>query len=117
MMTKRISAVLKRLGIPVHMIGFHYLRYAIELMVEDQLLIARMTTALYPRVAERFGTSRRGVERSMRFAIDTAYRERMVEDDWDRVFGREVKKDVERPTCGEFIAVVADYLLNGECEE
>ena len=112
-MTKRICALLKRMGVPVNRLGYHYVRCAIEMLIENPILTNSLTTVIYPTIAERFNVNRQSVERSIRSAIEIAYEENMDEAEWSRVFGRKVKKDMFRPTNGEFIAAVADYLVNG----
>jgi two-component system response regulator (stage 0 sporulation protein A) len=101
------------MGVPVNRLGYHYLRYAIEMLIEDPMLTNSLTTVLYPTIAERCNINSQSVERSIRSVIGIAYDENMDEAEWSRVFGRKVKKDVYRPTNGEFIAAVADYLVNG----
>ena len=62
---EKISSVFLTVGIPAHIKGYHYLRYAIKLVMEDGSLINRITKELYPRVAEHFDTSASKVERAI----------------------------------------------------
>ena len=77
---EKISSVFLTVGIPAHIKGYHYLRYAIKLVMEDGSLINRITKELYPRVAEHFDTSASKVERAIRHAIEVAWTRGKIEN-------------------------------------
>ena len=106
---EKISSVFLTVGIPAHIKGYHYLRYAIKLVMEDGTLINRITKELYPRVAEHFETSASKVERAIRHAIEVAWTRGKIEN-INALFGFIVYSKNEKPTNGEFIALVADKL-------
>lgn len=105
----RVSEVLHDLGVPAHVLGYHYLRRAILMAVEDMHVIHKMTRGLYPTVAREFNTTGSRVERAIRHAIELCW-ERADIDILHKVFGYTVSVNKDKPTNSEFIALVADNL-------
>lgn len=70
---EKVTALLRDLGIPPHIKGYHYLREAILLAAENPLIINSITRELYPVVAAQFETMPTRVERAMRHAIEAAW--------------------------------------------
>lgn len=104
-----VTNVIHDIGVPAHIKGYHYLREAILLAIEDMEVINAITKVLYPRVARTFNTTPSRVERAIRHAIEVA---------WDRgdletlqsFFGYTVSNTKGKPTNSEFIALIADRL-------
>ena len=111
-MNTKISSTLKDLGIPANLLGYHYLRYGIELMMNDMSYINGIVKRLYPKIAEKFETTPIRVERAIRHAIETGW-EKGNTFKMDAIFGYSVKES-DNPTNAEFICTVADYLKGGE---
>ncbi len=107
---ERITGVFLTVGIPAHIKGYHYLRQAIKLVMADESLVSRITKELYPRVAEHFDTTSSKVERAIRHAIEVAWTRGKIEN-INKMFGFQVYTKHEKPTNGEFIALVADKLV------
>jgi len=105
----RLSNIFLSLGIPAHIKGYQFLREAIKLVIEDPDRINRITKELYPAIARRFNTSSSKVERAIRHAIEVAWSRGRI-DTLNRAFGCRVALPDEKPTNGEFIALVADKL-------
>jgi two-component system response regulator (stage 0 sporulation protein A) len=105
----RISNLFLAMGIPAHIKGYQYLREAIKLVIETPAMIGGITKELYPAIARRFGTSSSKVERAIRHAIEVAWSRGRV-DTLNKAFGCEVAQPDEKPTNGEFIALIADKL-------
>ena len=105
----RLSNIFLSLGIPAHIKGYQFLREAIKLVIEQPDRINRITKELYPAIARRFGTSSSKVERAIRHAIEVAWSRGRI-DTLNRAFGCRVAIPEEKPTNGEFIALVADKL-------
>lgn len=101
-------STLEEIGIPDHC-GREYLCRAIEMAWLDGRLVRQLTKRLYPAVAEEFGVDRRHVERSMRHAIDVAWRGDEIEAQY-RLFGDTIDAGRGSPTLGEMIARIADIL-------
>ena len=109
--TKNIEAAafLREMGIPAKLLGYTYLKEAINQTVADQSLIRRLTTGLYPAVAEKFQTTPARVERAMRHSVEMAW-ERGDLEILHKRFGYAISADRGRPTVGEFIALAAEYV-------
>lgn len=107
---ERITKIFISVGIPPHIKGYQYLREAIKLSIEDPDIINSITKKLYPGVAQRFDTSPSKVERAIRHAIEVGWNRGKIEN-INSLFGVRVYSQNEKPTNGEFIALVADKLL------
>ena len=97
------------LGIPAHIKGYQYLREAVRMVLEDHNVINRITKELYPGIARRFDTSASKVERAMRHAIEVAWARGRLET-VNQMYGYKVFKREDKPTNGEFIALVSDKI-------
>ena len=106
---EKITNVFLMVGIPAHIKGYHYLRYGVRLVVENSGIINRITKELYPAIAEHFETTPSKVERAIRHAIDVAWSRGKIEN-INRIFGFNICTKNDKPTNGEFIALVADKL-------
>ena len=107
---ERITKIFISVGIPPHIKGYQYLREAIKLSIEDPDIINSITKKLYPGVAAKFDTSPSKVERAIRYAIEVGWNRGKIEN-INSLFGVRVYSQNEKPTNGEFIALVADKLL------
>lgn len=107
---ERIANIFISVGIPAHIKGYHFLREAIKMAIERPDIINSITKRLYPDVAERFETSASKVERAIRHAIEVAWNKGKIEN-INSLFGIKVYSSNEKPTNGEFIALVADKML------
>ena len=106
---ERITNLFLTLGIPAHIKGYQYLREAVRMVLEDHGLINRITKELYPGIARRFDTSASKVERAMRHAIEVAWTRGRLET-VNQMYGYKVFKREDKPTNGEFIALVSDKI-------
>lgn len=105
----RITNLFLTLGIPAHIRGYQYLREAVLMVLEDHSLLNSITKELYPGVAKRFGASASKVERAMRHAIEVAWNRGRL-DSANRIYGYQVFEKQDKPSNGEFIAMVADRI-------
>ena len=78
--------------------------------MENPDIINSITKKLYPSIAERFDTSASKVERAIRHAIEVAWNRGKIEN-INSIFGLTIYAKNEKPTNGEFIALVADKML------
>ena len=106
---EQITNLFLTLGIPAHIKGYQYLREAVRMVLEDHDVINRITKELYPGVARRFDTSASKVERAMRHAIEVAWTRGRL-DAVNQMYGYRVFAREDKPTNGEFIAMVSDKL-------
>lgn len=107
---EKITAVFLVVGIPAHIKGYHYLREAIRMVYFRPELINRITKELYPGIARHFSTSASKVERAIRHSIEVAWTRGRIEN-INQLFGYNVYSKNDKPTNGEFIALVADKLI------
>jgi len=105
----RITEILRQIGVPAHIKGYHYLRCAIGLAVEDPEIIGAVTKQLYPTVAKRYATTPSRVERAIRHAIEVAW-DRGDVDVLNSYFGYTIHNTKGKPTNSEFIAMISDRL-------
>lgn len=105
----RMSSIFLSLGIPAHIKGYQFLREGVRLVIEQPDRINRITKELYPSIARRYATSPSKVERAIRHAIEMAWSRGRVES-LNRAFGCRVAIPEDKPTNGEFIALIADKL-------
>ena len=54
---EKITSIFLTIGIPAHIKGYHFLREAIKMVVEDSDVINRITKELYPSIARKFNTT------------------------------------------------------------
>ena len=104
-----ISDIMHQIGVPAHIKGYQYLRYAIILSVESPEVMSSVTKALYPAVAKKFQTTSSRVERAIRHAIEVAW-DRGDVDVLSSYFGYTIQSSRGKPTNSEFIAMIADKL-------
>lgn len=105
----RVTDMIHEIGIPAHIKGYHYLRDAIIMAVEDMDVLNAVTKVLYPTVAKMHQTTSSRVERAIRHAIEVAWSRGKL-DTLDSLFGYTVSNGKGKPTNSEFIALIADTL-------
>ena len=110
LVTKRISNIFITVGIPAHIKGYQFLREAIKLTINRPEIINSITKELYPAIAKQFNTSASKVERAIRHAIEVGWSRGKIEN-INNIFGVRVYDQNDRPTNGEFIALVADKMM------
>ena len=104
-----ITMYIQQLGVPAHIKGYHYLREAIIMAVNDIEIMNSVTKCLYPSVAKKHGTTSSRVERAIRHAIEVAW-DRGDVDVLNSYFGYTIHSSKGKPTNSEFIALIADKL-------
>ena len=102
-----ITKMMLELGMPVHLSGYHYLREAISMSMEDMELVGSVTKLLYPEIAKVFHTESEKVEHAIRSVIEVGW-ERGNSSLYEVVFGYSRKNGTGRPTNSECIVALAD---------
>lgn len=106
----KISAILKQLGILPNLLGYHYLREAISMMLKDNSLISMgVTKILYPEVGNKFNATGSQVERAIRHAVERVFLYgdlNLIES----IFGSGCSPTRGKATNSEFIACVSEYI-------
>lgn len=105
-----LTTYLISLGIHSNIKGYQYLKDAIKLAINQPEVITKITKDLYPTVAKENNSSSSKVERAIRNAIEIAWNKGKVEN-INSLFGMQLYSKYERPTNGEFIALMADKIL------
>lgn len=104
-----IENFLKELCVNPFLLGFNYLKEAIEICLNNQNMLNCITTYLYPTIAENNNTTPSRVERAIRHAIETS---------WDKVDGEIYYNvffnEMDKPTNSKYIAYVCSYINNLE---
>lgn len=106
---EKLSTMFITIGIPAHIKGYNYLREAVKMVMNDPNIINSITKELYPGIAKTFQTSASKVERAIRHAIEVAWTRGKIEN-INEIFGYNVYSRNDKPTNGEFIALLADKL-------
>jgi len=104
-----VTEMIHEIGIPAHIKGYHYLRDAILMAIDDMDVLNAITKVLYPTVAKKHQTTSSRVERAIRHAIEVAWSRGKL-DTLEQLFGYTVSNGKGKPTNSEFIALVADTI-------
>ena len=104
------ATIFVSIGIPPHIKGYQFLRDGIKFVVEDPAIINTITRGLYPTIAKKYSTTASKVERAIRHAIEVAWSRGKI-DNINNLFGVKVYTANDKPTNGEFIALLADKML------
>ena len=106
---ERITSIFLSIGIPAHIKGYQFLKEAIKIVIKEPEMINGITKQLYPAIAQNFETSPSKVERAIRHAIEVAWNRGRIEN-LNAIFGYHIYTKNDKPTNGEFIALIADRL-------
>lgn len=104
-----VTDSLHELGVPAHIKGYHYIRSAIMLVVENMDMLNYITKQLYPEIAKQYKTTSSRVERAIRHSIEVAW-VRGKPETMNEIFGYTVHTGKGKPTNSEFIAMVSDRI-------
>ena len=105
----QVTSLILEIGIPAHIKGFHYVRSAIMMAVENPETISAITKIVYPTIAKQYHTAPTRVERAIRHAIEVAW-DRGDYDTLNSIFGFSVDNNKGKPTNSEFIGLLSDQL-------
>jgi two-component system response regulator (stage 0 sporulation protein A) len=107
---EKISKIFINVGIPPHIKGYSFLREGVKMAVDEPDIINNITKKLYPKIGEKFLTTPSKVERAIRHAIEVAWNRGRI-DSINNILGVRAYIGAEKPTNGEFIALIADKML------
>ena len=108
-----VTNLLLEIGIPAHIKGYQYIREGIMLAFYDKNMLHFITKCLYPAIAKKYNTTSSSVERTIRHAIEVAFRRgnrEMLEEIFITINSKKSK-----PTNSEFIALLTDKLRLEYC--
>ena len=110
-LNKRISELVKRIGIPAHLKGYGYTIEAVIEFVKNPNPNLSMTKSLYPKIAKKYGTTPSRVERGIRHGVEVALGRgdsKLV----NNLFKCSILSEKGKPTNSEFIATLAEAIKN-----
>lgn len=108
-MEKRVSEYLSRLGIAHHLKGYGYMKYGILNCIKYPEDMESVTKILYPKIAQRYGTTPGKVEHGIRHAIKIAW-ETKESEEWKKIFGTGYMARAYKPTNSQFIATLSEFI-------
>ena len=100
-----ISVLLSRMGISASIKGYHFIRKAVMMAVEDEEALVGITKGLYPDIAKMYKTTASKVERAIRHAIESAWKKNGP----SVYFETAGYLPAEKPTNGQFIAALSEH--------
>ena len=103
-----VSEVIHNIGVPANIKGYHFLRSAIVMCINDTENLHSVTKILYPAVAKMHNTTPARVERAIRHSIEATWN-RGNADAIHILFGFRPTNH-PKPTNSEFIAIITDNL-------
>ncbi len=106
---RTVTEIMHQIGVPAHIKGYHYLRDAILLCIENREMLESITKLLYPTVAQKYDTTPSRVERAIRHAIEIAWDRGNVQV-INKFFGYTISVEKGKPTNSEFIAMITDKI-------
>jgi len=107
---ERIACLCVGVGIPPHILGYHYVREAIRIAILQPKYVSKITKELYPSVAKKFKTTSSKVERAIRHALYVANCSKKLEN-INTLLHTDSYMKGEKITSSQFIALVADRML------
>lgn len=105
---RNILIVLKELGMPSNLHGYRYVKEAIKLCINNYDYL-HPNMLLYPVLSKKFNVNNWMIEKSIRDAITITWNKGNYEYQ-NELFGYTIDKDKGKPTNGEFIAQIVNYL-------
>ena len=93
---------LKKMGFKEKQIGFTYIVDAVLILMDYSGIPPRVTSEIYPLIAKEHNTSKEGVERSIRNAIEAAFRN-MNPAQLNYYYPYQYDKKMGRPTNSDFL--------------
>ena len=74
---RHVTILLLALGFSPKNIGYHYLRQALCMTLQDPSMLELITKKLYPDLGKAFGTKATDIERTIRFTVGEWYKEKL----------------------------------------
>lgn len=106
---KIIVRHLRNIGVSANILGYGYLKDAIQYCIEEKRLPS-ITRELYPYIAQKHNSTSSKVERCIRHAINDVWERKGCMDIVQEYFGNTVNLNTGKLTSSKFIAGVAEYM-------
>jgi len=108
---KIVVKLLRRIGIPSNIKGYHCLRIGTILIMDNPEMINTITKQLYPIIAKKMDSTPSRVERAIRHAIEVAWSgERCNMELQNEIFGWSISSEKGKPTNSEALSAFAEYI-------
>ncbi len=107
---KIVTNELHKLRISAQLKGYEYIKSATIMLIKDMDLINFITKGLYVDLADKYKTTPSRVERSIRHAIEKAWKCDETLEKRSKIFGYKINPDNKKPTNSEFLAFLAEYI-------
>lgn len=105
----RLEFLLPYLGVPTNLKGYNYLKFAILAVAEDETKIQKVTSNLYPQIANYYTTTSSRVERSIRHSLEICFKRiNPIIANW--LFGYSLDPITKKCTSSEFISRISRFL-------
>lgn len=104
-----VTQALRQVGVPARLSGYHYLREAIIMLVNDMDIAHSITKVLYYDVARKYNTTMNRVERAIRTAVEASW-ERGNTQAFEQMFGYSVQNGRRKPCNSEYMVQIADRI-------
>lgn len=111
----RVANHLQSLAVPPNICGYYYLKTAVILVYKQPELKQKITSYLYPMVAEKHQTTPARAERGIRHAIEVSF-DRMDMDTMNMYFANTFSNRRGKATNSEFITTLVEILKMEEIE-
>lgn len=109
---RRVTKMIRDLGVPANIKGYTYLRDAIFMALTRPQSVNSITKVMYPEIARMNNTTPTRVERAIRHAIEKAWSKGNNEFA-NKFFGYTLDMAKGKPTNSECIALIADSYRMG----
>lgn len=107
---EKAAQVLKRIGMPVHLSGYHLVKMGIGMMFEHPEYFSDMR-GLCQKVADKADSTYSRVERNVRTAVETVF-ERGDIQLLHKIFGYTVSRKTGKPSNIQFMATLYEYIAD-----
>lgn len=108
-----VEKLLMELGMPQNILGFRYLKTALEMDLAGAIVSRDFMHNCYGAVAKAHGTTPSRAERAMRHATEVVF-DRGDVDTIKSVFGNSVNPNKGKATVSEFIKSCTSYIRRGD---
>lgn len=105
-----VNEILQKVGIPLNLKGYHYLKAAILLSLKEPKLLESITKLLYPTIAKECESTPSRVERDIRHSIEVAWSKGFGQSYYDIIGYKSINN--EKPTNGSFISCIVEKSKN-----
>jgi len=107
---QKATSYLHTIGLPLHVMGFVYMREAVKICVKNNSLrFGKVFKKIYESIADMTGTTAAAIERNIRHAIDTLDGVKLKKI--NGLIGSEYFSENNKPTNSMVINLLADKIL------